>query len=962
MRTLVGCFMGMALAASQVAAQRTTLSLDGIWRFTKDDSKQLQAQAFDFNDCRWQEVRVPHDWAISGPFNPDAHGGSGKLPWQGVGWYRRSVVVPATFAGNSVYLDFDGVMASPEVYVNGKKAGGWDYGYMSFRVDATPFFRFGKENVIAVRADTTAHHSRWYPGAGIYRSVRMVLCPQVQIAHQATFLTTREITGEGAWVHLNSAVINRTEKESRVDVRIALRDPDGNAVATETFRAVAIPAHGRALLSKDFLVCAPKLWDVESPNLYTAEIALSNSDSETTRFGIRTIAFPPDDGFHLNGRRVQLHGVCLHADLGPLGMAFNKSAMRRQLSIMKDMGVNALRTSHNAPAPGVLELCDEMGIVVWDECFDKWDGTAGRKPEQNLEEYVARNCRALAQRDRNHPCVIIWSIGNEITPDGFDWNGKNPKATNGMNAKRFREFRAAIREFDTSRPVGIGCCHANAVDTGMFAELDISGWNYRRMYTRVKDKHPGKPVVYSESASALSSYGYFSNPPEPAKTVYAYDAHEVDGYDHNAADWSDIPDLEFDRMEKDKYCCGEFVWTGIDYIGEPTPVTKGKVFGKFDQMPEKELARSSYFGIADLMVIPKDRYYLYRSYWNKKDETIHILPHWNWQGKEGKNVPVYVYTSGDSAELFLNGKSLGRRTKGEKDTIINLAKGKNATASSVEVKPDRQHPAQLATDGNTDTRWCASTEAKSQWWQVDLGKETPIRTVCLTFERGPQDYACRIQIGNDGKNWKDAAAKKLGEATSIFTMRETGRYLRVVFDDLKPGSWASLRDVTVCDQEVDAYRLNPYYDVCAKYRLRWFNVPYQPGELKVVAYKAGKKIGEQVMRTAGKPVAIQLTPEKTAVPADGDSVVFVQVDVVDANGIRDPRATNRIAFELTGPGEIVAVGNANPRGFDTFTDTRSHPLYYGKAVAVIRREKGRTEPITLKATTDGMKAATITLQ
>ena len=820
-------------------SDRTVTSLCGNWEFAKDPSAKLAVGDAAFASAKWQVVEVPHDWAIEGPFDPQGDGNTGKLPWRGVGWYRRAFTLSEAElarvrAGGALWLEFDGVMASPRVYVNGELAGGWDYGYMGFRVDVAPFAKAG-ENALAVRADTRDHKSRWYPGAGIYRAVRLVSSPAVHVVPTTEAVTTPKVEKGEAAVHVAFAVTNRLAVAASADAVVRVRDADGRTVGKASLSARSLDAHGSLDVALDVKVENPKLWDVESPGLYTAGIEVRSGgamDAQEVRFGIRTFEFTADDGFHLNGRRVQLRGVNLHSDLGPLGMAFNRSAMKRQLEIMKDMGANALRTSHNPCDPHVLDLCDEMGFVVYDECFDKWDGTAGRRDDQGLEEYVSRNLREFVRRDRNHPSVFVWSIGNEIPPCGYDHRGNGiPQATNGMSATRFREFRNAIREFDTTRPVGIGCCHSNAIGMGMFEELDITGWNYARNYGSMKSKYPGKPVLYSESASALSSYGFFSVPPSPRKKGYNFAEREVDGYDHNAADWSDIPDAEFWRMEKDRYCGGEFVWTGIDYLGEPTPYMQGK------GMP-KEMSRSSYFGIVDITGVPKDRYWLYRSYWNGKDETIHVLPHWNWEGR-AKNVPVYVYTSGDSAELFLNGKSLGRQAK----------------------KTDLDYPL----DGT-----------------------------------------------------RSLGGRECGDC-----------------------------------------RTNRYYDVCARYRLRWFDVPYEPGELRAVAYRGGRKIGERTMRTAGKPVAVRLSPESKELPADGETCVFVQVDVVDANGVRDPWANSRVSFKLAGPGRLLAVGNGNARGLDSFKDVSSHPLYFGKAVAVVRRDRGATAPIALTASVEGLAPAVV---
>ena len=531
-------------------------------------------------------------------------------------------------------------------------------------------------------------------------------------------------------------------------------------------------------------------------------------------------------------------------------------------------------------------------------------------------------------------------------------------------AERFRLFRTAIREIDPTRPVGIGCCHGVAVDTGMFAELDLTGWNYGAQYRKVKAHHPDKPVVYSESASALSSSGFFEQPPASSKTDYAVARREVGSYEHNAAPWSDIPDVEFARMEEDRYCAGEFVWTGIDYLGEPTPYVQDKQFPMMKDLKKSELARSSYFGIADLMGLPKARYWIYRSHWNKKDHTVQITPHWNWPDPASKagapaTVPVYVYTDGDEAELFLNGTSLGRRRKGVVQRPVNLAAGKPVNASSVERRGERVNAPSHAVDGENGTRWCASGPQKGAWWQVDLGDVRAFRTVLVSGEQADGSYAWTVRVSDDGKTWRDFAKKALGaEQKPVADKTVRARFVRVVFDDLREGTWPSIREVVVSDC-AEAFRLNPYYDVCDRYRLRWFDVPYRPGELKAVAYKEGKAIGEAVMRTAGKPVAVKLTAEAPALPDDGKTCVFVQVDVVDAKGTRDPWAKDRVSFELTGPGKILAVGNADPRAHEPFTKVDSHPLYFGKAVAVVRRDKGASGPIVLKAAVKGLKPAEV---
>ena len=745
-------------------------------------------------------VRVPHDWAIAGEFDPDAlrypdaklfcgYAFTGKLPWRGTGIYRhhfrlsereREILAD----GGRLTFEFDGVMANPEVKVNGLALGGWDYGYMGFDVDATKAVREG-DNLIEVYATTEWHGARWHPGGGIYREARMVVASPDRALPGSMSITFPRIATDRAEVEVSY----ETAKGAR---------------------------------TRRFSVEHPRFWSVDDPHLYSFEIA-----GERFRYGIRTIEWTADDGFHLNGRRLQLQGVNLHSDLGPIGMAFDVDAARRQLAIMKDMGVNAIRTSHNPPAPQFLDLCDEMGFVVWDEGFDKWNDLSGRRPDQNLEEYVIRNMEALVRRDRNHPSVVVWSIGNEIKPASDDY-------PEGMTKQRNAAFRAAARRLDATRPVAAGSDSLELLDTGALEPLDVQGWNYERKYATAHAKCPGTPVVMSESASALSSYGYYSVPPSPDKMAYAISEREVDSYDHNAAQWSDIADVEFERLAQDRYCAGEFVWTGIDYIGEPTPYAKRgiKHFDWLKTIPERELARSSYFGAVDLCGIPKDRFYLYRSHWNRQATTVHILPHWTWRGREGECIPVYVYSNGDEVELFLNGESLGRRR--------------------------------------------------------------------LTSQSYPVDYRT-------------------------------------------PSKTSACADFTT----------NAYYSVCDKYRFRWLHVRYAAGELRAVAYRDGRKIGEAVATSAGEPVAVRLSRDPYSAP--DAKTVFVQVDLTDEKGVRDPLSSARIDFSIEGAGELVAVGNGNPRDYESFGKTDSHRLYFGKAVAVVRRI-GNGE-VWLTASSAGLRKA-----
>ena len=773
------------------------------WRFAKDETQKADWSAAELDDSAWERVRVPHDWAIGGPFQTDEPmGTTGRLPWKGVGWYRVAFDLSADDAGRCVLLDFDGAMAAPEVYVNGRKAGGWDYGYASFRVDATPFVRPGR-NTLAVRLSTLHLTARWYPGAGLYRRVTLRVRERAHFAHDGIFVTTPEVGRDKALVKVTWET-EGAAKGARVAVRIVR---EGRQVAERTEPAV----RGAAFIEVE----KPDLWDVESPALYDAEVSLADRDGthvsrEMVRFGIREIAFPVSDdpndraanGFHLNGRRVQLKGVNLHSDLGLLGMAFDRSAARRQLRIMKEMGANALRTSHNPPAPELLDLCDEMGILVWDECFDKWNAYGGRREDQSLEEYVARNLTAFVKRDRNHPSVIVWSIGNEI----WEWDPDHPirrpdnplfdRGPWGQTKVRNAFFRDQVRLVDATRPVGNGNSpHMNerrVLDLGIFDPLDLTGWNYFRSYVPVKKKYPNKPIIFSESASAVSSFGFYCDNPLGGMRDFPRGtnvAAQVDSRDFQST--LDTVDEVFDWMERDAYCCGEFVWTGIDYLGEPCPYDRE--------------ARSSYFGIVDLMGVPKDRYWLYRSHWRADAHTLHIAPDsWTFPGREGRVTPVVVYTDGDEAELFLNGRSLGRRRKGE----------------GVVLPP---------------------------------------------------------------------------------TMT------------------------------------NDHFKAFCRYRLMWLDVPYEPGELRAVAYKAGRAIGEKALRTAGDVAELRLSAEPLA-GKDENELIWVHAEAYDAAGVRVPNATDKVAFSLEGPGRILGVGNGDACECVSFSDFSGHRLFGGRATAVVRRE------------------------
>jgi beta-galactosidase len=610
--------------------------------------------------------------------------------------------------------------------------------------------------------------------------------------------------------------------------------------------------------------------------------------------------------------------------------------MERQLEIMRDMGVNAIRTSHNAPAPELLDLCDRMGFVVWDECFDKWDDKADRVDGQPpLEQYGEKHLRSMVTRDRNHPSVVVWSIGNEIP--------NQPNAKEGRSPERVKFMRGFVLKYDDTRPVGMADCIPETAYTHILDALDMCGWNYGRRYHIYRERYPDKPTVYSESASALSTRGFYELPLPAARTDYSK-ALQVDSYDFNSARWSDIADMEFDLMERDKFVAGEFVWTGFDYLGEPTP---------FDRQ-----ARSSYFGIVDLCGMPKDRYYLYRSYWRPDTTTVHILPHWNWPDRVGRNVPVFVYTNGDSAELFLNGRSLGRREKlRDYQPRVNVAVDKPATASSSGSRRGRPQSPDLANDGGDSTAWSADSDNAHEWWQVDLGAVQPIADVVLKLQQWPGNYQYHVDVSDDGDQWRTVASvDKWYEGWGnqlVHGVNTQARYVRIEFTGLRDGVRAALREVEIYPQS--------YYAVVDKYRLRWMDVDYEPGELKAVAYKDGQQIGEAVMRTAGPPATLRLTPDRTELGASGDDLCYLLVEARDADGNPCPLADNLVHFAITGPAEIAAVGNGNPLSLEPFqADHRK--LFYGKALLIVRPTEEDGGRVEITATSDGLTPATATVE
>jgi beta-galactosidase len=785
-----------------VAQERASTELSSGWKFFQGHVEE--AHRPDLDDSGWEAVSIPHDWAIAGPFIPDGDGNTGKLPWKGEGWYRKWVDIPGDDPGKTVYLLFDGVMAFPTVYLNGEFAGRWDYGYNSFFLDVTELIKAGEPNLLAVHADTRQHDSRWYPGAGIYRKVTMIAVGPVHVAVWGTFVTGAMQDDGKALVGISTEINNRAGGEKAVTLRHQiLSGTDTVAVIVE---AVAIPPGDNNMFTTDVELSEPVLWDTEHPHRYRLVTEILDGDrildTYTTPFGIREMRFTADDGFHLNGRRVQFRGVNLHHDHGPLGAAFNRRAMERQLVIMKAMGCNAVRTSHNTAAPELLELCDSMGLLVFDEVFDKYDGKAGITDTTDFEDFARRNIRNFIMRDRNHPSVFIWSVGNEI--GDVQWN-----IDGGFD--KLQTMLKYVEMYDSTRATTLVCDSYESARLRHFDFYDVHSWNYGRRYSLAREMEPGKAVIISESASTLSSRGFYEFPLPEEKTDFTASL-QVSSYDLNAPEWAELADDDFMWQQQEPYVAGEFVWTGFDYLGEPTPYNNDYV--KALGMGDREASRSSYFGITDLCGIPKDRYYLYKSYWKPDETTVHILPHWNWPGRVGRNVPVFVYTNGDCAELFLNGRSLGTRCK----------------------KPD-----------------------------------SPV-----SVER---------------------------------------------------------------------------------FRLMWHDVVYEPGELRAVAYKEGKPIGESVMRTTGDPVTLLLTPDRDVIRAGGKDLSYVLIEAVDEDGYPCPLADHEIVITLSGAGSIAGTGNGNPQSLTSFKSNRPE-LFHGKAMLIVSSgpEAGI---INISASAEGLRSAEV---
>lgn len=621
-----------------------------------------------FDDSKWETVNVPHDWAIKGPFRASGIPNSmGALPINGVGWYRRNLTITSSDADKSIFLDIDGAMSNSAVWINGNLIGGWPYGYNSFRLDLTPYLKTG-ENVLAVRIDNPNNFSRWYPGAGLYRNVWLVKVDQTHVAQYGTYITTPSVSASSAKVDLTVQVENKGTASRQVDVNTDIYVLDsktgqagGDIVASFSKVTTSVAAGAKQSVNASATVANPRLWGPkpeQEPNMYVAVTTLSANgtviDSYETNFGIRTITYDSNKGILVNGKRVYIQGTCNHHDQGSLGAAFHLRAAERQLELLQEMGGNALRMSHNPPAPELLDLADKYGFVVLDEIFDVWRQQKIRDDYHvYFDEWHEADLRNFIRRDRNHPSIIAWSIGNEIV--------EQTSAAGGATA---RELRGIIKVEDPTRQVSAGLNNAKA-GSEFASALDIPGMNYQgegrgtsfdSAFPSYHSTYPDKVIWSTESSSGVSSRGTYIFPVTSANstTVGAGSGEDtknlyVSAYELYAVSWGSSPDKVFGMQDKYPYVAGEFVWTGWDYIGEPTP---------FDTS-----ARSSYFGIIDLAGFKKDRFYLYQARWNPTVRMAHILPHWTWPNRVGQVTPVHVFSSADEAELFVNGKSAGRVQK-----------------------------------------------------------------------------------------------------------------------------------------------------------------------------------------------------------------------------------------------------------------------------------------------------------
>lgn len=782
----------------------------------------------DFNEDKWETVNLPHDWAIKGPFlqgpNAKVGGGMGRLPSPGVAWYRKKLTILPFDEGKSIFLDIDGAMSYAIVWVNGSLVGGWPYGYASWRVDITSFVKQGT-NQIAIRIDNPANSSRWYTGGGIYRNVWLTKVSPVHVSNWGTYVTAKDVSSALATIDVELTIDNKSSQAVDINPTSEIygtnseRKANGKAVATVTFPKTAIAANTRITLKGSATIKNPKLWGpppTQSPNQYLITTTLRQQgkviDNAEAWFGIRSLKFDPEKGLFVNGERIYLRGVNQHHDLGALGAAFNTRAAERQLEILREMGCNAIRMAHNPPAPELLELTDRMGFLVIDEIFDGWE----RKKTPHdfhliFPDWHEQDIRAFVRRDRNHPSVIMWSYGNEV--------GEQYTAEAG--AKLAEKLRDVVKSEDATRPTTLSMNYAKP-DMPLPAVAEVIGLNYQGegirdapeyshlqgirtspLFPAFHQKFPDRMIVSSENAAAVSSRGEYTFPVSEGISAPVSDGvggdsqnHHVSSYELYTVPFGSSVDKVFASEDNHRYVSGGFAWSGWDYIGEPTPYY---------------YSRSSYFGIIDLAGFKKDRFFLYQSRFRPDFPMAHILPHWNWPERIGQITPVHVFTTGDEAELFLNGKSLGRKKK-------------------------------------------ASGE----------------------------------------------------------------------------------------------------------YRIRWNDVQYASGELKVITYKAGKKWAEETIKTTGAAAKLIATADRSTIQNDGNDLSFITVRIADVNGLTDPRAKHEIKFSIEGPGEIVATDNGDPTDFTVFP-SHSRRAFNGLCLVIVRSLAGKSGTIKLKAESTGLQSSVVSL-
>jgi len=655
---LICLFMASCMTVTE---NTEPVSFNEGWKFHKGEAKNAQYLSFD--DSSWRNQNLPHDWAIEGPFDIEYNARCGGLPFHGEGWYRKSFNVPKNLKGKHVSLHFDGAMYNAKIWLNGVLIGNRPNGYIGFSVKLSEYLNYGGGNLIAVQLTPEDLSSRWYPGAGIYRNTWLEINNPVHVPKWGTFITTPKITDKLANINIKTEIENTTSINKTITIQTIIFSKENQELSSIS-EAISVNKNEISIINQSTEIANPKLWGLQSPYLYRAETKLFEKgnliDTYNTTFGVRTIEYGSDFGFKLNDKSTKFQGVCLHHDLGPLGTAVNRRATERQLEIMQDMGVNAIRTSHNPPSPEQVQLCDEMGLMIQIEAFDMWEKPKVENGYSKVfNEWHKQDLRDMIRAFRNSPSVVMWSIGNEILEQSDKINGK----------RIANELAMICKQEDPTRPTTAGFNYYPApIKNGLASAIDLVGWNYKpRKYSEITERNPDWVIYGSETSSTVSSRGVYHLP------IEKYELHEslqITSYDIIGPPWAYPPDIEFESLENNPNNLGEFIWTGFDYLGEPTPFggkdnsTNGYWNGNWP-------ARSSYFGAVDLCGLPKDRFYLYQSQWTK-DPMVHVLPHWNWEGMEGKKIPVFSYTNCDEVELFVNGKSHGKKIKGIDKTPIPI--------------------------------------------------------------------------------------------------------------------------------------------------------------------------------------------------------------------------------------------------------------------------------------------------